>query len=263
MPPFQTVRPLTLLLNATGPIRAPRLAPVLPGPALDIRDLVVTRGGTHILRGLSLRAERGDITAILGRNGAGKTTTFRCCTGLMTPDSGSLTVLGEQPASAANRARVGWMPQSAGAWSGISAAQLLHYVARLYEHPLSVTTLVADLDITAFAKTPFRRLSGGQRQAVNLAAALIGRPDVVVLDEPTAGMDPHARHHTWDVIDDLRTQGVTVILATHDMAEATRSDVVHIIDRGRVVASGKTNELTATASLEDVFLAHTQRRGAQ
>ncbi len=211
--------------------------------------------------GLTLTAERGAVTAILGRNGAGKTTTFRCCTGLMTADDGTISVLGEPPGSVVNRSRIGWMPQAAGAWSGITGRQLLDYLARLYATPHSVPALMDELDIGPFASTPFRRLSGGQKQALNLAAALIGRPELVVLDEPTAGMDPHARHHTWGVVDRLRTAGVTVVLATHDMAEAERADVVHILEGGQVVVSGTVGELTTSASLEDVFLSYTRREG--
>nr|WP_245581244.1 ABC transporter ATP-binding protein [Propionicicella superfundia] len=220
----------------------------------------VTRGSRRILAGLSLTAERGAITAVLGPNGAGKTTTFRCCTGLITPDAGTVRVLGEAPGSAANRLRVGWMPQSPGSWSGITPRRLLGYLARLYATPHPVGPLMDDLGVGDFAEIPFRRLSGGQRQALNLAAALIGRPELVVLDEPTAGMDPHARRHTWDVMDRLRDAGVTIVLATHDMAEAVRADHVYIMDDGRIVTGGVTAELTATASLEDVFLAHTRGR---
>lgn len=213
------------------------------------------------MTGLTLAAGRGAVTAVLGRNGAGKTTTFRCCTGLMRPDSGTVALFGEPPASPANRERIGWMPQAAGAWSAITGARLLEYLSRLYATPHRVPELMDSLAITDFASTPFRRLSGGQRQAINLAAALIGRPELVILDEPTAGMDPHARHHTWGVIDDLRTAGVSVVLATHDMAEAERADIVHIMGRGRVAVSGTPAELTANASLEDVFLTSTRAVG--
>lgn len=221
----------------------------------------LSRRGHHILDGLSLDAKRGELTAILGPNGAGKTTAFRCCTGLMTPDGGTVRVLGERPGSPANRTRVGWMPQTAGSWSAITARRLLTYLASLHARPHPVEAMMEELAITPFADTGFRRLSGGQKQALNLAAALIGRPELAVLDEPTAGMDPHARRDTWDLIARLVHDGVSVVMATHDMDEAARATTVHIIDAGRVVVGGDTATLTASHSLEDVFLSHTRRSG--
>ena len=175
----------------------------------------------------------GLLTAVLGPNGAGKTTLIRCCTGLLTPASGALEVLGEPPGSPANAARVGLMPQSTGAWSGIRAVELLSYLASLYAHPLDVPAIVERLGIGGFARTPYRRLSGGQQQAVNLAGALIGRPELVFLDEPTAGMDPHARRATWELLRELRASGVSIVLTTHAMDEAeTLADQVFIVDDG-------------------------------
>lgn len=221
--------------------------------------LSVTLGGRAVLDGLSLTAAPGRLTAVLGPNGAGKTTLIRCCTGLLRGDTGAVTVLGRPAGSAEVAARVGLMPQSTGAWSGIRAVELLHYLAGLYAHPHDVDTLVRRCGITPFARTPYRRLSGGQQQAVNLAGALIGRPELVFLDEPTAGMDPHARRATWALLDELRTAGVAIVLTTHAMDEAQAlADQVYIVDAGRVTVEGTVGELTAgDRSLEDVFLAHT------
>jgi ABC-2 type transport system ATP-binding protein len=230
-----------------------------PVAALVVDRLSVTLGGNAVLDGLSLTAAAGQLTAVLGPNGAGKTTLIRCCTGLLPADTGTVTVL-EQPAgSAATAARVGLMPQSTGAWSGIKAIELLHYLAGLYAHPHDVGTLVRRCGIAPFARTPYRRLSGGQQQAVNLAGALIGRPELVFLDEPTAGMDPHARRATWTLFDELRAAGVAIVLTTHAMDEAQAlADQVYIVDAGRVTVAGTVGELTAgDRSLEDVFLAHT------
>ena len=234
----------------------------MPSPtpsALEVSDLTVHLGGTPVLDGLSLSARTGALTALLGPNGAGKTTLLRCCTGLVTPDGGSVRVLGRAPGSPEVTAAVGLMPQSTGAWSGIRAGELLGYLASLYAHPLDVAALVARLGIGSYVRTPYRRLSGGQQQAVNLAGALVGRPELVFLDEPTAGMDPHARRATWDLLRELRTAGVSVVLTTHAMDEAAAlADQVWMIDRGRVAASGTVAELTADGeSLENVFLART------
>jgi ABC-2 type transport system ATP-binding protein len=154
------------------------------------------------------------------------------------------------------------MPQSAGSWSGIKAIELLHYLAGLYAHPLPVGPLVERLGLTDCAKTPYRRLSGGQQQAVNLAGALIGRPELVFLDEPTAGMDPHARRATWLLLRELRANGVAMLLTTHAMDEAEAlADQVYIVDRGRVTISGTVRELTKSGgTLENVFLTHTTAR---
>lgn len=212
-----------------------------------------------MLDGLTLDARIGDLTAVLGPNGAGKTTLMRVCAGLIRPNHGAVTVLGHRPGSAEAAARIGMMPQSTGAWSGIRPLELLRYLASLYAHPLDVDALADRLGLHPLARTTYRRLSGGQQQAVNLAGALIGRPELVFLDEPTAGMDPHARRATWELLTDLGGAGVSIVLTTHAMEEAAAlSDRIHIVDRGRVSISGTVSELTAGGdSLEDVFLAHT------
>ena len=231
-----------------------------PDAALLVDAVSVGFGAKLVLDRLTLRAERGALTAVLGANGAGKTTLIRCCTGLVRPQSGRVEVLGHAPGSTAANLRVGLMPQSTGAWSGVRAAELLHYLAGLYARPLDVTALMERLAITPYARTPYRRLSGGQQQAVNLAGALIGRPELVFLDEPTAGLDPHARRSTWSLLSELRTAGVSIVLTTHAMDEAAAlADQVCIIDRGQVVVAGSVSQLTADgASLESVFLTHTR-----
>ena len=233
----------------------------MPGPehALEVTGLRLDFGRGPVLDDLALTAERGALTGVLGPNGAGKTTLLRCCNGLLTPDRGDIRVLGERPGSAGAAARVGVMPQSTGAWSGIKPLELLRYLGSLYAHPLDVDVLAERLGLQRLARTPYRRLSGGQQQAVNLAGALVGRPELVFLDEPTAGMDPHARRSTWQLLGELRTAGVSIVLTTHAMGEAAElSDRIHIVDRGRVAVSGTVAELTADGhSLEDVFLANT------
>lgn len=205
--------------------------------------------------GLSLSAAAGEVTAVLGPNGAGKTTMIRCCTGLIRPDSGRVDVLGEPAGSAAANNRVGLMPQATGAWSGVKPRELLVYLASLYAVPLPPADLIDALGIGPFAETPYRRLSGGQQQLVNLAGAIVGRPELVFLDEPTAGLDPHVRRQVWTLIRDLRAAGVAVLLTTHVMDEAEQlADRVVLLNLGRRVAAGTVAELTGAASLEQVFL---------
>lgn len=232
----------------------------VPSPAaLDVRDVSLRLGATQALDGMTLTAAVGAVTALLGPNGAGKTSLLRCCAGLLRPDRGTIEVLGGVPGSADVVARLGVMPQSTGAWSAVRAGELLDFLGSLHAAPLPSQALIERLGITPFARTPYRRLSGGQKQAVNLAGALIGRPELVFLDEPTAGMDPHARRRTWQVVRELRDAGVSVLLTTHDMDEAAElADHVWIVDHGRVRVHGTVAELTRGGSLEEVFLSHTE-----
>jgi ABC-2 type transport system ATP-binding protein len=233
-----------------------------PDSAVRVDDLVVKFRSRVVLDRLSLKAETGALTAVLGPNGAGKTTLVHCCTDLLRPAAGTVKVLGLPAGSRQLAARIGLMPQSAGSWSGIKTIELLRYLAGLYAKPLPVAALVERLGLTDCAKVPYRRLSGGQQQAVNLAGALVGRPELVFLDEPTAGMDPHARRATWLLLRELRANGVTMLLTTHAMDEAEAlADQVYIVDRGRVTISGTVRQLTKSGgSLEAVFLTHTSAR---
>lgn len=227
-------------------------------PTLDAREVRVSFGQIHALDGLTLSADAGRVTALLGPNGAGKTTFIRCCTGLVTPDSGELSVFDHSPGSPEVLSRIGLMPQATGAWSAVRAGELLTYLASLYADPQPVDELISLLGIGPFAGTAYRQLSGGQQQAVNLAGAIVGRPALVFLDEPTAGLDPRARRLTWDIVAQLRDAGVAVVLTTHDMTEAaTLADVVHIVDRGRVQISGSACDLAVDGSLEDAYLRYT------
>ena len=219
-------------------------------PAVEVTDLVKRYGRTVALDGLTLRAERGAVTAILGPNGAGKTTTVEICEGYRRADGGRVSVLGLDPAADARalRPRVGVMLQSGGIPPAVRPAEYLHVMARFHAHPLDPGMLLDRLGLTGSARTPFKRLSGGQQQRLSLAAAVIGRPELIFLDEPTAGLDPQARHATWELIEGLRAAGASVILTTHHMDEAQRlADQVAIVDHGRLVVTGTPAELTGTA----------------
>lgn len=235
----------------------------MPSAALDIHDLHLDYGPVRALDGLDFRAERGQVSALLGPNGAGKTSMIRCCTGLAKPSAGTISIVDDVPGSDRVRTAVGCMPQSAGAWSAIGARELLRHIAGLYANPLPVDTLLELFGIAHVARTPYRRLSGGQQQSLNLAGAIIGRPELVFLDEPTAGLDLHVQRRVWQVIEQLRDSGVAVVLCTHVMDEAAAlADTITIIDHGTVVRQGTPSELTADGqSLSDVFLAATQMGG--
>jgi len=218
-------------------------------PAVEISGLVKHYGRAVAVDGLTLSAASGAVTGILGPNGAGKTTTIEICEGYRRPDQGTARVLGLDPVRDARalRPRVGVMLQAGGIPPSVPAADYLTLLSRFHAHPLRVPDLLELTGLTASARTPYKRLSGGQQQRLSLAAAIIGRPELVFLDEPTAGMDPQARHATWDLVEALRTAGVSIILTTHFMEEAERlCDQVAIIDHGRLVAAGTPAELTGT-----------------
>ncbi|RYE81673.1 MAG: ABC transporter ATP-binding protein [Myxococcales bacterium] len=216
-------------------------------PAVVVDGLVMRYADKVAVDALDLTVDRGTITAVLGPNGAGKTTTIETCEGYRRPQSGQVRVLGLDPIRdrRALLPRIGVMLQGGGAWSGVRAMEMLRHVARLHANPLPVDELAARLGLDSCGRTPYRRLSGGQQQRLGLAMAVVGRPELVFVDEPTAGMDVDARHETWAILRDLRASGVTVVLTTHYLEEAEQlADRVHIINRGRLVASGSPQELT-------------------
>jgi ABC-2 type transport system ATP-binding protein len=200
----------------------------------------------RVVSGVSLVAERGQVTALLGANGAGKTTTLECAQGLQKRSGGSISLLGQDPATAGAdlRSRVGVMLQDGGLPPSSRPVPLLRHIAGLYAHPWPVDDLIERLGIGAFSRTTVRRLSGGQKQRLALAAALIGRPEVLFLDEPSAGLDPQSRQLVFGLISELRDAGMGIILTTHLMDDAQRlADYVYIIDGGRNVAEGTVQEL--------------------
>jgi ABC-2 type transport system ATP-binding protein len=219
-------------------------------PAVEISGMVKRYGPVTAVDGLSLTAGAGQVTAVLGPNGAGKTTTIEVCEGYRRVDSGTVRILGLDPmrAAAALRPRVGVMLQSGGIPPAVPALEYLKTLSRFHVKPHEPAWLLDIVGLTGLARTPYKRLSGGQQQRLSLAAAVIGRPELVFLDEPTAGLDPQARHATWDLVSALRHDGVGVVLTTHFMDEAERlADHVVIIDHGQAVAAGSPGELTGSA----------------
>jgi ABC-2 type transport system ATP-binding protein len=220
-------------------------------PAVEVSGLVMRYGPVTAVDDLTLTVEAGTVTAILGPNGAGKTTTIETCEGFRRPQAGTVRVLGLDPIADARelRPRVGVMLQSGGAWVGVRAHEMLRHMASLYAHPLDVEALIERLGLESCGTTTYRRLSGGQQQRLSLAMALVGRPELVFLDEPTAGLDPQARRATWELVDELRADGVTTVLSTHFMDEAeSLADEVVIVDSGRVIASGTPDELVQSGA---------------
>lgn len=230
-------------------------------PALAVTGLRHRYGPMVAVDGLNLEARAGAVTALLGRNGAGKTTTVECCVGLIRGWEGSITVFGSAPGSDDARGRVGVMLQDGGLPRGVSVRTTLRHLASMSVAPLDADTLLERLGLAGHARTRIERLSGGEARLVALAAAIVGRPDLVFLDEPSAGLDPHARRALWTLVGDLKADGVAIVLTTHDMVEAEKlADDVVIVEHGRAVAHGTVAHLKKAAglsALEDVFLSVT------
>ena len=213
----------------------------------------------RVVSGVSLTAGRGQVTALLGANGAGKTTTLECAQGLQKRSGGTISLLGQDPATAGAelRSRVGVMLQDGGLPPSARPLPLLRHIAGLYAHPWPVDDLVQRLGIDTFSRTTVRRLSGGQKQRLALAAALVGRPEVLFLDEPSAGLDPQSRQLVFELIGELRDSGMGIILTTHLMDDAQRlADYVYIIDGGRNVAEGTVQELLQRGPAVDAGADH-------
>jgi ABC-2 type transport system ATP-binding protein len=211
-----------------------------------LRGVCKQYGSTTAVSGLDLDVLPAEVLALLGPNGAGKTTTVEMCEGFIRPDAGTIEILGLNPITdnAQVRERIGVMLQGGGAYPAAQAGEMLNLVAAYSANPLDPQWLMDTLGLTEAARTTYRRLSGGQQQRLALACAVVGRPELVFLDEPTAGMDAHARIVVWELIDALRSDGATVVLTTHQLTEAEQlADHLVIIDRGVAVARGTPAEL--------------------
>lgn len=230
----------------------------MPDAAIQIRGLVKRYGDTVAVAGLDLTVATGETLALLGPNGAGKTSTVECCEGYRRPDGGTVRVLGADPHrdGARLRPRVGLMLQEGGVYPMAYPAEVLRLFARFYADPLDPEELVVQVGLDGARRTRVRDLSGGQKQRLSLALALVGRPEVVFLDEPTAGLDVAARRMTWEHLRRLRDEGVTVVLTTHLLDEAEElADRVAILDHGSLVALGTPDELTHGTHAELRFTA--------
>ena len=235
-------------------------------PALSIKDLIkefkpsrafrtkyperLTANGLYrAVNKVNLRVFPGEVVVLLGANGAGKTTTLACAQGLLKPTRGTVRLLGENPLQADPelRAKVGIMLQDGGLPNAMHPIPLLEHISTMYTDPYPVEELAERLGIDTFNGTTIRRLSGGQKQRVSLAAALIGRPDVLFLDEPSAGLDPQSRNVVFDIIREQRELGTAIVLTTHLIDDAQKlADYVYIIENGATVQEGTVSELIAS-----------------
>jgi len=219
--------------------------------AIEVDGIRKLYGGRPAVDGVTFDVEPGEIFCMLGPNGAGKTTTIEILEGYRSPDGGSARVLGMRPGAAALKPRMGVMLQDGGLYPGAKALELLRLFAAFYPKPRDPREVLERVGLTEAASTLVRRLSGGQRQRLSLAAALVGDPDVLFLDEPTAGMDPAVRAQTIEMLSGLET---TILFTTHLLDEAERlAHRIAVVDRGHVVAAGTPAELTAGDAREVTF----------
>ncbi|WP_432924923.1 ABC transporter ATP-binding protein [Microbispora sp. CA-135349] len=219
-------------------------------PVIEVDGLRMAYGDVEVLRGVTLQAERGEVLALLGPNGAGKTTTMEIMEGLRRRSGGSVTVLGTDPERADDRwrGRIGIVLQSWRDHSRWRAGELVRHMAGYHDQPRDPEEVMSDLGLASLAGREVRTLSGGQRRRLDLALALVGDPELVFLDEPTSGLDPAARRQFHDLVAGLSGRGVTVLITTHDLAEAERlADRVAILAGGGIAAIGAMSEFAARA----------------
>jgi ABC-2 type transport system ATP-binding protein len=227
--------------------------------SIQIRDLRVRRGGRLVLPGISLDVRRGVVTGLLGPSGSGKSTLIRSIVGVQIVESGEVTVLGAPAGSPELRHVVGYVTQAPSVYGDLTVRENLQYFARILDAPAErIEDALQTVALTERADQVVGTLSGGERSRVSLASALLGRPQVLVLDEPTVGLDPVLRRDLWNTFHELADAGATLLVSSHVMDEADRSDDLVLLREGRIVATGSPDELrdqTHADDLEDAFLA--------
>jgi ABC-2 type transport system ATP-binding protein len=227
-------------------------------PAVRVDRLRVVRGGSVVLPELSCKIAPGTVTGLLGPSGSGKSTLIRAVVGVQIVAGGSVEVLGLPAGAEALRSRVGYMTQAPSVYSDLTVRENLRFFARvLGADPDAVDRAIGEVDLQHEASRVVAQLSGGQRTRVSLAAALLGRPDVLVLDEPTVGLDPLLRRDLWELFHELAQRGATLLVSSHVMDEADRCDSLLLIREGRLLAQSTPDELRASTgaqALDDAFL---------
>lgn len=249
---------MTKPLSPTATARAPS-ATIEAGPAVSAAALQVDRGDRQILHGLTFAVARGSVTGLIGPNACGKTTLLRSIVGVQRIRAGVLDVLGLPAGSAALRSRIGYLTQAPSVYADLTVVENLRYFAAALSAPSAdVDRVLGEVDLTGQATTVVGRLSGGQRARASLAVALLGAPELLVLDEPTVGLDPVLRRDLWDLFHHLASQGVTLLVSSHVMDEAARCQRLLLMRDGRLLADDTPAQLrrrTGHHDLEQAFLA--------
>jgi ABC-2 type transport system ATP-binding protein len=221
--------------------------------AVEVERLRVVRGGREVIADLSLEMPRGRITGLLGPSGCGKTTLMRAIVGVQIVDSGAVRVLGEPAGSRSLRPRVGYVTQAPSVYGELTVSENLRYFARVLGAPRErIAAVLATVGLGEFTDDVVDRLSGGQRARVSLATALLGEPELLVLDEPTVGLDPVLRDELWTAFRRLADGGATLLISSHVMDEADRCDSLLLMREGRIVAIGSPSELKRRTGAPDV-----------
>lgn len=222
------------------------LSSVKSSTPLDVRNLCISYGPFTAVNSISFSVEEGQVVALLGPNGAGKTSTVEACEGFSSASSGDIRVFGHDPYKMRETVRplMGIMTQSGGCYPSARPLELINLVSRYYQDPLDPHWLMDNLGLNTCAKTPYRQLSGGQKQRLSLACAIVSRPRLLFLDEPTAGLDAQSRRAVWDIISAAKSDGTAIMLTTHLMDEASQlADDIIILKTGEIVAQGTAAQL--------------------
>jgi ABC-2 type transport system ATP-binding protein len=233
------------------------------GPAIVVSALRVVRGGRTVLHDVDCEVQAGAVTGLLGPSGCGKTTLMRSLVGVQKVAGGSMRILGLPAGGAELRRRVGYMTQAPSVYGDLTVRENLRYFARVVDRPDRVAEVTALVDLEGYEHSLVRDLSGGERSRASLAVALLGAPDVLVLDEPTVGLDPLLRRQLWTTFHRLAAAGGALLVSTHVMDEAERCDRLLLMREGRILADGTPDELRARAgapTLEEAFVALAESR---
>jgi len=238
---------------------------------IDVRKLTKSFGDVKAVRGISFDVKKGEVFGLLGPNGAGKTTTLEMMEGLRTNDSGSIFVDGIDVCKNRHKVKtlIGVQLQSSSFFDNLSLVELIKFFASLYGTKVDPMKVLKEVELTEKAKVQVKKLSGGQKQRFSIASALVNKPDILFLDEPTTGLDPQARHHLWGLIRDINSKGMTIVITTHYMDEAEElCNRIAIMDKGKIIdidtppnlikkllgRGFKKKKVVQQANLEDVFL---------
>jgi ABC-2 type transport system ATP-binding protein len=225
--------------------------------AVQVEGAVKSLGGRRVLDGVTIRVGRGEVYGLLGPNGAGKTTLIRCLVGMVVPEQGTVTVLGTQMPDIAVLGRIGYMTQASALYPDLSVEENVRFFAEINDARGNVEEALGFVDLLDRRKSVVAALSGGLRQRVSLACALVHHPDLLLLDEPTVGIDPVLRNQFWERFQQMSAEGTTIIVSSHVMDEAERCQRLGLLRDGRLLAEGSVGDLTSLAGvpkLEDAFL---------
>jgi ABC-2 type transport system ATP-binding protein len=222
-------------------------------PAIRVEGLLVVRGGVTVLPGLGCEVALGSVTGLLGPSGSGKSTLIRAIVGVQQVAGGRVVVLGRPAGSVSLRSRVGYMTQAPSVYGDLTVRENLRFFGRVLGQPAAATErAIVDVSLGEYGDRVVDRLSGGQRARVSLAAALLGSPDLLVLDEPTVGLDPLLRRDLWELFHRLAARGATLLVSSHVMDEADRCDALLLLREGRLLAQATPDELRARTGVDDL-----------